>query len=72
MIDQKLINRFNELAAISKQSALTIEEENERKLLRNEYLKQFKAGFRQQLDGVKVVDAKGNDVTPKKKRRRLI
>lgn len=67
MIDQKLINRINELAAISKQRALTIEEENERKLLRNEYLKQFKAGFRQQLVGVKVVDTKGNDVTPKKK-----
>lgn len=67
MIDQKLINRINELAAISKQRALTIEEENERKLLRNEYLKQFKAGLKQQLDGVKVVDAKGNDVTPKKK-----
>ena len=42
MIDQKLINRINELAAISKQRALTIEEENERKLLRNEYLKQLK------------------------------
>ena len=34
---------------------------------RKEYLKQFKEGFRQQLDGVKVVDAKGNDVTPKRK-----
>ena len=67
MIDQKLINRINELAAISKQRALTIEEENERKLLRNEYLKQFKAGFKQQLDGVKVVDVKGNDVTPNRK-----
>ena len=42
-------------------------EEIERKQLREEYLKQFKAGFRQQLDGVKVVDEKGNDVTPNRK-----
>lgn len=67
MIDQKLINRINELAAISKQRKLTEKEEIERKQLREEYLKQFKAGFRQQLEGVKVVDEKGNDVTPKKK-----
>lgn len=67
MIDQKLINRINELAAISKQRKLTEKEEIERKQLREEYLKQFKAGFRQQLDGVKVVDKKGNDVTPNRK-----
>ncbi len=67
MIDQKLINRINELAAISKQRKLTETEEIERKQLREEYLKQFKAGFRQQLDGVKVVDEKGNDVTPNRK-----
>lgn len=67
MIDQKLINRINELAAISKQRKLTEKEEIERKQLREEYLKQFKAGFRQQLDGVKVVDEKGNDVTPNRK-----
>jgi uncharacterized protein YnzC (UPF0291/DUF896 family) len=67
MIDQKLINRINELASISKQRKLTEKEEIERKQLREEYLKQFKAGFRQQLDGVKVVDEKGNDVTPNRK-----
>ena len=67
MIDQKLINRINELSRISKIRKLTNEEEKERESLRKEYLKQFKAGFRQQLDGVKVVDEKGNDVTPIKK-----
>ena len=67
MIDQKLINRINELASISKQRKLTEKEEIERKQLREEHLKQFKAGFRQQLDGVKVVDEKGNDVTPNRK-----
>ena len=67
MIDQKLINRINELSRLSKVRSLTLEEEKERELLRKEYLKQFKAGFRQQLDGVKIVDEKGNDVTPRKK-----
>ena len=67
MIDQKLINRINELASISKVRKLTEQEEIERANLRKEYLKQFKAGFRQQLEGVKVVDAKGNDVTPHRK-----
>ena len=67
MIDQKLIDRINELSRLSKVRSLTEQEEKERELLRKEYLKQFKAGFRQQLDGVKVVDEKGNDITPIKK-----
>ena len=67
MIDQKLIDRINELSRLSKVRSLTLEEEKERELLRKEYLKQFKEGFRQQLDGVKIVDEKGNDVTPRKK-----
>ena len=67
MIDQKLINRINELSRISKVRTLTNAEEKEREKLRKEYLIQFKAGFRQQLDGVKVVDEKGNDITPIKK-----
>ena len=67
MIDQKLIDRINELSRLSKVRSLTLEEEKERELLRKEYLKQFKAGFRQQLDGVKVVDEKGNYITPSRK-----
>ena len=67
MIDQKLIDRINELSRLSKVRSLTEQEEKERELLRKEYLKQFKAGFRQQLDGVKVVDEKGNDITPSRK-----
>ena len=31
------------------------------------YLKEFRKGFSQTLNGVKVVDSKGNDVTPKRK-----
>ena len=67
MIDQKLIDRINELAKISKERELTINEIKEREELRKLYLKEFRKGFAQTLSGVKVVDEKGNDVTPNKK-----
>ena len=67
MIDQKLINRINELAKISKERELTINEQKEREELRKIYLKEVRKGFAQTLSSVKVVDEKGNDVTPVKK-----
>lgn len=67
MIDQKLIDRINELAKISKERELTNNELQEREELRKIYLKEFRKGFSQTLNGVKVVDSKGNDVTPKRK-----
>ena len=33
---------------------------------KQEYLKAFRGNFKQQLMGIKIVDEKGNDVTPKK------
>ena len=67
MIDQKLIARINELSKISKERPLISEEVKEQVELRREYLKQFKEGFKQTLDNVKVVDEKGNEVILKKK-----
>ena len=67
MIDPKLIARINELSKISKERELTENEIQERDDLRKIYLKQFKEGFRQTLSNVKVVDEKGNDITPIKK-----
>ena len=67
MIDQKLIDRINELANIAKNRELTINELHERDELRKIYLKEFRKGFAQTLSGVKVVDEKGNDVTQKRK-----
>lgn len=55
MIDPKLINRINELARIKKNRELTVEEKEEQDRLRKEYLELFKAGFKQQLDSIKVV-----------------
>ena len=66
-MNEEKIARINELSRISKQRELTENEVQERSDLRKIYLKQFKAGFRQTLDNVKVVDEKGKDITPSKK-----
>ena len=55
MIDQKLIERINFLANKSKKEGLTEEEKVEQANLRLEYLRLFKAGFKQQLDSIKIV-----------------
>ena len=65
-IDQKLITRINELAKKKKDVSITTAELKEQEKLRQEYLKAFRSGFKQQLMTIKVVDTKGNDVTPKK------
>ena len=55
MIDQKLIDRINELAKTSKERELTNEEKEEQAKLRKEYLALFREGFKQRLDSIKVV-----------------
>lgn len=66
-IDQKLIDRINELARKKKAGTITKKELEEQQRLRAEYLRQFRGGFKQQLDGIKVIDKDGNDITPKNK-----
>lgn len=63
-IDDQLIKEINELASKSKTVGLTEEEKARQKVLRQKYLKAFRSGFKQQLQNIKVVDEKGNDVTP--------
>lgn len=50
----ELIDRINELSRLSKQRALTPEEQAERQTLRAEYLKEFRAQTRQLLDSTVV------------------
>ena len=63
---EDIIPRINELAALAKKRDLTDDEANERDELRQEYLRRFRAGFKQHLLNVKVVDEEGNDITPEK------
>ena len=56
MIDQKLIDRINELAYKKKTVGLTEEEVELQKELRKEYLALFKEGLKQQLESIEIVD----------------
>lgn len=65
-ISDEMIKEINELAHKSKTVGLTEEEKVRQQELRQKYLKAFRSGFKQQLKNIKVVDEKGNDVTPHK------
>ena len=59
-MDQKKIDRINELARKSKTpEGLTPEEQAERQVLREEYIKAFRANLKQQLDRTVIVEPDG-------------
>lgn len=67
MADNKeLIPRINELAKKAKDGTITDEEIAERKILREEYLKNFRAGFKSQVEMLRIFDKNGNEVTSEK------
>ena len=53
-MEQKNLDRLNELAHIAKERALTSEETEERAKLRKEYLENFRRAFQQQLDSTVI------------------
>ncbi|MBM7552644.1 DUF896 domain-containing protein [Thalassobacillus pellis] len=69
MLSKEKISRINELANKSKKQDLTESEKKEQKQLRQEYLKNVRKSFKNQLKGMTVIDPKGNDVTPDKLKR---
>ncbi len=66
MLDPKKIERINELARKRKTVGLIQVEQDEQLLLRQEYLESFRGGMRNHIEGLKIVDEEGNDVTPEK------
>lgn len=66
MLDPKKIARINELARKKKTVGLTSVEQEEQLLLRQEYLEALRGGMKNHIEGLKVVDEDGNDVTPEK------
>ena len=66
-MEQKKIDRINELARKAKSEGLTPEETAERDKLRKEYIEAYRASLRSQLDSIVVVDEKGNKTPLKKK-----
>ncbi len=59
-MDQKKIDRINELARLAKTRELTAEEQAERQVLRREYIDAFKASLVGTLENTYIVDEKGN------------
>lgn len=53
-MEQMNLKRINELTAISRERELTEAEQEERQLLRQNYLKAFRAQMRQSLDNTIV------------------
>ena len=59
-MEQKKIDRINELAKKQKNEGLTEEELAEQKVLRREYIDSFKASLISRLNNIYIVDEKGN------------
>lgn len=66
MLSQDKLDRINELGRKFKEGSLTEEEQKERKELHEEYLEAFRGGWRNTIEGLKVIDPNGDDVTPDK------
>lgn len=59
-MDQKKIDRISELTRISRERELTPEEQQERAILRGEYIEAFKQSLVSSLNNTYIVDEKGN------------
>lgn len=66
MLSKEKLDRISELSQKSKKEALSSKEVQEQKELREEYLSVFRKSMRHHIEGMKVVDEEGTDVTPEK------
>lgn len=66
-MEQKKIDRINELAQKAKLDTLTAEETQERAMLRQEYIASFRGNLQATLDNISIVDEQGNEVPLKPK-----
>ncbi|WP_034550283.1 DUF896 family protein [Carnobacterium funditum] len=66
MLSKDKLTRINVLAKKSKNEGLSLSEQTEQKKLREAYLAAFRGGMRNHIEGLKVVDETGADVTPDK------
>ncbi|KIL45022.1 DUF896 domain-containing protein [Jeotgalibacillus soli] len=68
MLPKEKMDRINVLSAKSKTEGLSNEEIIEQQSLRQEYLAAFRGSMKQTIEGVRVFDPNGEEVTPKKLR----
>ena len=67
-MEKEKINRINELARKSKTEALTEEEKKEQALLREEYIREFRASFGATLDNTVIQYPDGTRKSLKKEK----
>lgn len=65
-MNEKKIQRINELARKKKTVGLTGAEKVEQAELRKEYIEGYRCSLLHHIAGIKLVDEEGNDVTPEK------
>ena len=65
-MEQTKIDRINELARKKKTEGLTGAEKLEQVRLREEYIEGYRRSIRHHIEGLKIVDEEGNDITPAK------
>lgn len=65
-MEQTKIDRINELARKKKTEGLTGAEKLEQERLRKEYIEGYRRSIRHHIEGLKIVDEEGNDITPAK------
>ncbi|MCB4951946.1 DUF896 family protein [Streptococcus mutans] len=65
-MEQTKIDRINELARKKKTEGLTGAEKLEQERLREEYIEGYRRSIRHHIEGLKIVDEEGNDITPTK------
>lgn len=65
-MEQTKIDRINELARKKKTEGLTGAEKLEQERLREEYIEGYRRSIRHHIEGLKIVDEEGSDITPAK------
>ena len=65
-MDQAKIDRINELARKKKTVGLTEIEIHEQRILREEYIEGYRRSVRAHIEGIKIVNEAGEDITPEK------
>ncbi|SER23300.1 Uncharacterized protein YnzC, UPF0291/DUF896 family [Granulicatella balaenopterae] len=62
----QILSELKVLSAKKKAGTITPEEVEKQKALREEYMTIFRSALRGHIEGIKVVDNDGNDITPDK------
>ena len=65
-LEKKMISRINELYHKKESVGLTEDEEIERKKLHQEFIKNFRAGFKQDVENLVIIDKNGKEITSEK------